>query len=65
VIVGQVQCLLFEYHDLDARTLERLGRVEQAAIKIGEINRRLLKIDSAVHGTDKEPDQTSSRRDTL
>ncbi len=48
VIVGQVQCLMVEDHDFDARTVERLQRVEQAAIKIGEVNRRLLKIDSAM-----------------
>jgi signal transduction histidine kinase len=48
VIVGQVQCLMVEDHDFDARTIERLQRVEQAAIRIGEINRRLLKIDSVV-----------------
>jgi GAF domain-containing protein len=45
VIVGQVQCLMIESESFDDQVRERLRRVEQAALMIGEINRRLLKID--------------------
>lgn len=50
VIVGQVQCLQLEQPNLGVGAMQRLKRVEQAAVKIGEINRRLLKIDSIVAG---------------
>ena len=52
VIVGQIQCLLYESSDLSDKAVKRLHRVEQAALKIGEINRRLLQLESTVTGTE-------------
>ncbi|MCD6249737.1 MAG: GAF domain-containing protein [candidate division Zixibacteria bacterium] len=51
VIVGQIQCLLYESSDLSDKATKRLHRVEQAALKIGEVNRRLLQLESTVTGT--------------
>jgi signal transduction protein with GAF and PtsI domain len=48
VIVGNVQCMMIQCKNLDQKSLSRLRRVEEAAIRIGEINRKLLMIDSLV-----------------
>jgi len=52
VIVGQIQCLLYEASDLSDKAVERLHRVEQAALRIGEVNRRLLHLESTVTGAE-------------
>ncbi len=46
VIVGQIQCLMYESSDLRDKTIERLRRVEQAALRIAEINRQLLQLEN-------------------
>jgi len=48
VIVGNVQCMLIQCKNLDQKALSRLRRVEEAAVRIGETNRKLLMIDSLV-----------------
>jgi K+-sensing histidine kinase KdpD len=48
VILGHVQCLGLELADPDARTRTRLERIEQAAMRIGEVNRNLLRIDKLI-----------------
>lgn len=55
VIVGQVECLSLEEPDLSAQAVKRLKRVEQAAVKIGEVNRKLLNIDSIVTRDQNRP----------
>ena len=62
VIVGQVQCLLFEDRRLSDRAVDRLRKVEAAALKIGDVNRRLLNIDSIVtDGPAGAPEDTTAR----
>ena len=51
VIVGNIQCLLFIEKNLNDKIIERLKRVEAEAMKIADINRRLLKIDELVSET--------------
>lgn len=46
VIVGQIQLLMYESSDLSDKATERLRRVEQAALTIGEINRQLLQLEN-------------------
>ena len=55
VIVGQIQCLLHEAPELSDMVAERLHRVEQAALRIGEVNRRLLQMESTVAGAKDRP----------
>ena len=43
-----MQCLLIQDQNLEARSRVRLERVEQAALRISEVNRRLLSIDSII-----------------
>jgi len=50
VIIGQVQCLALEEPGLSDKAVGRLHRVERAAVRIAEVNRRLLRIDSAFSG---------------
>ncbi|MCP4706116.1 MAG: GAF domain-containing protein, partial [candidate division Zixibacteria bacterium] len=51
VIVGNIQCLLFIEKNLDNKVIERLNRVEAEAMKIADINHRLLEIDKLVSET--------------
>ena len=44
VIVGNIDCLLIEESGLKVKTQERLRRITEAAIKIGQVNRQLLNI---------------------
>ncbi len=44
VIIGNVQCLLMEKESTKNRRMDRLHRIESAAIKIGSVNKRLLQI---------------------
>ncbi len=46
VIVGQVQCLMLQEKDLSSKAADRLRRIEQSSMRIAEINRRLLKLDT-------------------
>lgn len=48
VILGHVQCLQLELPDSDERTKTRFERIEQAAMRIGEVNRSLLTIDKLI-----------------
>jgi len=48
VILGHVQCLQLEIPDADPNTKTRLERIEQAAVRIGEVNRSLLTIDKLI-----------------
>ncbi len=51
VIIGNIQCLMFIEKDLRPEVIARLERVESEAMKIAEINRRLLKIEDLVTET--------------
>ncbi|RKX21770.1 MAG: hypothetical protein DRP51_03675 [Candidatus Zixiibacteriota bacterium] len=51
VIVGNIQCLLFIEKNLNEKVKERLKRVEAEAMKIADINHRLLEIDELVSET--------------
>lgn len=51
VIVGNIQCLLFIEKNLNDKVKERLKRVESEAMKIADINHRLLEIDELVSET--------------
>jgi len=51
VIVGNIQCLLFIEKNLNEKVIERLKRVESEAMKIADINHRLLDIDELVSET--------------
>lgn len=51
VIIGNIQCLLVIEKDLNEEVIKRLKRVEAEAMKIAEINRRLIKIDELVSET--------------
>lgn len=46
VIVGHLQCLQLENQNLSEKLKERLERIEQAAERICDVNRKLLTIDS-------------------
>jgi len=48
VILGHVQCLQLELPEADQKTKTRLERIEQAAMRIGEVNRSLLTIDKLI-----------------
>jgi signal transduction histidine kinase len=48
IIVGNVQCLALEETKLSAKSKDRLKRVVEAALKVGEVNRRLLNIQTLV-----------------
>ena len=48
VIVGNIQCLFAEEREMNQRMISRLRKVEASALKIGEVNRQLLDIDSVV-----------------
>jgi len=51
IIVGNVQCLLFMEKNLGDKVKERLNRIESEAMRIAEINHRLLEIDELVSET--------------
>jgi GAF domain-containing protein len=51
VIVGHVQCLALELTSAHDKTRERLSRIEEAAMRISEVNRKLLNIDTIVSET--------------
>jgi len=51
VIVGNIQCLLFIEKNLAENVVERLRRIEHEALRIADINRKLLDIDNLVSET--------------
>lgn len=53
VIIGNVQCLLMEKESSDDRSLNRLHRIESAAVKIGAVNKRLLQIPAITKRDEK------------
>ncbi len=48
VIVGHIQILMIEMKDASEKMRTRLDRIDNAAMRIGEVNRKLLRIDSTV-----------------
>ncbi len=52
VIVGNIDCLLIEEPELKAKTQERLRRITEAALRIGQVNRQLLNIQSIANDPD-------------
>jgi GAF domain-containing protein len=48
IIIGNVQCLLTQNAAADQKAQTRLKRIEAAAMRISEVNRKLLRIDSVV-----------------
>ena len=48
VILGHVQCLMMELQDENPKVQERLKRIELAAQRISDVNRKLLGIDTLV-----------------
>lgn len=53
VIIGNVQCLLMDKESTDDRRMDRLHRIESAAVKIGTVNKRLLQIPAITDRNDK------------
>ncbi len=53
VIIGNVQCLLMDKKNTDDRGIDRLQRIESAAIKIGMVNKRLLQIPAMTKENEK------------
>jgi signal transduction histidine kinase len=51
VIVGNIQCLLHKAKNLDKDVHDRLRLIEHEAMRIAEINQRLLKIEDLVSET--------------
>ena len=51
VIVGNIQCLLLKTKNLDESIQNRLKLIEREAMRIAEINQRLLKIEDIVSET--------------
>jgi signal transduction histidine kinase len=49
VIVGNVECLALEETGFTQRSRDRLKRIVKAALKVGEVNRRLLKIQTLLN----------------
>jgi len=65
VVVGNIDCLIIEEPTLSSEARRRLDRVVSAALKIGEINRCLLNIQSIVaEETDPEPTAQMAERGT-
>ncbi|MDH4155868.1 MAG: GAF domain-containing protein [candidate division Zixibacteria bacterium] len=46
VIIGNVQCLLLEKVAANQKALSRLRRIEEAAVRVGQVNRKLIEIHS-------------------
>jgi GAF domain-containing protein len=53
VIVGNIQCMHLEQKTADQKTLTRLRRIEDAALRIRDVNQQLLEIHSLVSETCK------------
>lgn len=48
IILGNAQCMLMLMPDMDEETRMRLRRIEAAAIRVSEVNHKLLNIDTLV-----------------
>ncbi len=48
VIVGQVECLMLEKTIPDQKSCNRLRRIHEAALRISDVNRKLIRITSVV-----------------
>lgn len=48
IVIGNVQCLLIEKTSMSQKSLSRLQRIEEAAIRISETNRKLININQLV-----------------
>ena len=59
VIIGNVQCLIMEQVATGDQSRDRLQRIESAAVKIGAINKRLLKVPSLMKQGDKNQDEVT------
>jgi len=53
VIVGNVQCLVLEQEGLTQKAVSRLQRIEEAALRIRDVNRKLLHVHTIV--ADQQP----------
>ena len=64
VIVGNIQCLALEETGLSPKSKDRLRRVVDAALKVGEVNRRLLNIQTMVDDSDRIGSEVGYSADT-
>jgi signal transduction protein with GAF and PtsI domain len=48
IVIGNVQCMLVENTSMTQKALSRLQRIEEAAIRIAETNRKLVNINQLV-----------------
>jgi signal transduction protein with GAF and PtsI domain len=56
VIVGNVQCLILEQGGLTQKAVSRLQRIEEAALRIRDVNRRLLHVHTLVADSQRPAD---------
>ena len=59
VIVGNIQCMYLEKEIVNQKMLSRLKRIESAAMKISEVNNKLLNINSLASETYLESDRST------
>jgi len=59
VIVGNIQCMYIEKEIVNQKMLSRLKRIESAAMKISEVNNKLLNINNLVSETYLDSDQST------
>ncbi len=48
IVIGNVQCMLVENTTMTQKALSRLRRIEEAALRISETNRKLIEINQVV-----------------
>lgn len=48
IVIGNVQCMLVENTSMTQKALSRLRRIEEAALRISETNRKLIEINQVV-----------------
>jgi GAF domain-containing protein len=65
VVVGNIQCLALEEAGLSAKAKDRLRRAIEAALKVGEVNRRLLNIQALVDDSHPIPSEASYTANTV
>ena len=65
VIVGNVQCLVLEERALGTKAQARLRRIVDAALKVGEVNRRLLNIQTLAVGSDPKGSEVGPVAETV
>ncbi|MFZ5980302.1 MAG: GAF domain-containing protein [Candidatus Zixiibacteriota bacterium] len=59
VIVGNIQCMYLEKEIVNQKMLSRLKRIESAAMKISEVNNKLLNINTLASETYLENDHST------